>query len=274
MPAPLHLYILTGATRGIGAAIAAQLLRPGNYLLCLSRQENRALVLQARAARALLEQWPQDLARSVDAAAKLEAWLRRKDPQGHESATLINNACVLPEPGPVEEVDTQELSNALRVGFETPVLLTAAFLRATHGWPARRRVLNISSSLGQRAMVGQASYCALKAGMDHYSRTVALDEARKPNGARIVSLAPGSVETAMQEHLRAADPAGFPEQPRFVRLKNEGLLASPADAATRVLAYLHRDDFGSTPVADCAPRLVSTSPSSRSFNPYADAFGS
>ena len=54
----------------------------------------------------------------------------------------------------------------------------------------------------------------------------------------------------MQMHLRAADAAVFPDKSNFVGLKNNGQLTSPTDAATRVLAYLNRADFGANPVAD------------------------
>ena len=113
-----------------------------------------------------------------------------------------------------------------------------------------RKVLNVSSGLGRRAMAGAALYCGAKAGMDHFSRCVALEQEGQANGARIVSLAPGIIDTDMQTELRAGDPAGFPERENFVRMKESGSLASPADAARRVLAYLARADFGKQPVAD------------------------
>ena len=135
------------------------------------------------------------------------------------------------------------------------MLLTAAFLRATRawvdgGWEGQRKVLNISSGLGRRAMAAQAPYCAAKAGMDHFSRCTALDEASNPKGARIVSLAPGVIDTDMQTQLRAGAPAEFPDLERFVSLQRDGLLSTPEDAARQVLAYLERQDFGSQPVAD------------------------
>jgi NAD(P)-dependent dehydrogenase (short-subunit alcohol dehydrogenase family) len=136
------------------------------------------------------------------------------------------------------------------VGLEAPLLLSAAFLRGTAGWSGERRVLNISSGLGRRAMAGQATYCAAKAGMDHLARAVALDQALVANGARIVSLAPGVIDTDMQVQLRSADGSGFPEQEKFVKLKEAGQLSSSRDAAARLVAYLGRADFGSTPVAD------------------------
>ena len=95
--------------------------------------------------------------------------------------------------------------------------LCAAFLAATDRWTQPRRVLNISSGLGRYAMASQAGYCAAKAGMDHFTRCMALDEALKPHGAKVCSLAPGVIDTDMQVQLRAADPARFPNRERFVK---------------------------------------------------------
>jgi benzil reductase ((S)-benzoin forming) len=245
-----HLYIVTGASRGMGLAIALQLLSPQHALLCLARRTSDPLAQAAQAAKASCEQWEQDLAQPVEAAARLDAWLRAQPAGAFSGATLINNAGVVPPPGALADSDTTDLSNALRVGLEAPLLLTAAFLRATSPWAGPRRVLNISSGLGRRAMAGSAAYCAAKAGMDHYSRAVALEEAQRANGARIVSLAPGVIDTDMQTQLRSADAARFPERERFVQLQAQGQLSSPAQAAAKVLAYLARADFGSNPVAD------------------------
>ena len=124
--------------------------------------------------------------------------------------------------------------------------LCAAFLSATRDRPGTRRVLNISSGLGRRAMASQAAYGAAKAGMDHFTRCLALEEARLPQGARVCSLAPGVIDTDMQVQLRGADAAAFPDRDSFEQLKRGGALSSPADAARRVLAYLARPDFAST----------------------------
>ena len=245
-----HLYILTGASRGMGAAIAEQLLAPGNRLLGISRRSNAALAQRALGAAADCDQWEADLAEPASVATRLQAWLAALDANSFASATLINNAAALTRIGPIDSVDNADLAMAMRVGLEAPVLLTAAFLRATEGWAAQRRVLNISSGLGRRAMAGQASYCAVKAGLDHFTRALALDEAQRPNGARVVSLAPGVIDTDMQAQLRSADAAGFPELANFQALKDKGQLTSPADAAARVLGYLRRSDFGANPVAD------------------------
>ena len=245
-----QLFVITGASRGMGAALAEQLLAPGHLLLCLSRRRDDALAAKAEAAGAACEQWSADLAQPVEVAARLQAWLAALDGSAFSAATLVNNAAALTRIGPIDECNDAELSSALRVGLEAPLLLSAAFLRATRSWTGDKRVLNISSGLGRRAMAGQASYCAAKAGMDHLTRAMALDEAHRPNGAKLVSLAPGVIDTDMQVQLRSGDEAGFPEKANFVDLKERGQLTSPADAAARLLAYLARADFGVNPVAD------------------------
>ena len=241
-----HLTILTGASRGLGRALAEQLLARGHRVLALARA---AITLPVPAGAELLS-WQTDLADPEPVAARLAAWLATQDPATLASATLINNAGVVVTPSPLSGNDPTALSSALRVGLEAPVLLTAAFLRATEGWQLPRKVLLISSGLGRRPMAGSAAYCAVKAGMDHLARAVALEEADKPRGACIVSLAPGVIDTDMQVQLRHADPAQFPERARFVGLKEAGQLDSPAQAATKVLHVLDRADFGSVPVTD------------------------
>ncbi len=245
-----HLTVLTGASRGMGLAMARQLLVPDHTVLCISRSTSPALTELAAQQGARLSQWSHDLADGAALAVKLQAWLQTQAGGGWRSVQLINNAGMIPRIAPLSALDGADIAQAMRVGLEAPMHLTAAFLRATGGWAAPRKVLNISSGLGRRAMASQAAYCAAKAGMDHFTRCVALEEALKPGGARVCSLAPGVIDTDMQVQLRNADADAFPDRGSFVGLQSGGQLTSPEDAAARVLAYLARDNFGAQPVGD------------------------
>jgi benzil reductase ((S)-benzoin forming) len=245
----MNLYIITGASRGMGLSLAQQLILPGHHLLCISRQKNSELDALAAGQRVPLEQWRCDLADAALAADQLALWLSSRERE-FESITLVNNAGVIPSIAPLSDVPRAELLRAMRVGIEAPMLLTAEFLKATANWPIPKKVLNISSGLGRRAMASQAGYCTAKAAMDHFTRCVALEEAIKPHGAKVCSLAPGVIDTDMQVQLRNADDKAFPDKAAFVGMKNQGSLTSPWDAASRLLSYLFRADFGSNPVAD------------------------
>jgi benzil reductase ((S)-benzoin forming) len=249
----MHTTVLTGASRGMGDGIARALIDAGHRLLTLQRTPNPELEALARSRGLAIEQWAIDLADPVPAAHRLRAWIAALDGDDSrpESLTLINNAALLATPSTVDKADPAESARALRVSLEAPVVLTAAFLAASDGWACPRKVLNVSSGLGRFALAGAAGYCAAKAGMDHFSRAVALEEAAKPRGARIVSLAPGVIDTDMQVQLRGSrDPQIAKERSRFVQMKADGALDSIDAAGAKVIAYLMRDDFGTTVVAD------------------------
>ncbi len=240
--------VITGAASGFGLELARLAARKGLNLVITDVQrdaldaataELRGMGVQVAALRG-------DVSRSEDVHALAEMCMERFGAPHF----VINNAGVVSELAPLAEVPCTDLANAVRVGLEAPMLLTAAFLRATQAWTMPRKVLLISSGLGRRAMAGSASYCAAKAGMDHLARAVGLEESARNHGAKIVSLAPGVIDTDMQVRLRTADPVLFPERDRFAGLKSGGHLDSPAVAAAKVLTYLDRPDFGANPVAD------------------------
>lgn len=248
MPDRPALYIVTGHSRGLGAALAAHwLARPGATVLGISRGRHGAV---PEGANERLLEWSADLAQPGAVAVRLEAWLReRRD--AFDTIVLVNNAALITPPGPLEGCSPDELAQAMRVGLEAPLVLCSAFLRATAGTPAARRILNISSGLGRRPMAGAVAYGAVKAGLDHLTRCLALEQAAAGDGgARVVSLAPGIIDTDMQVQLRSADGAAFPERERFARFHAEGQLQSGADTAARIARHLDSDIFGSEPVAD------------------------
>lgn len=250
---PRSLTVITGSSRGLGEALARQSLEAGHLVIGIARGRSEALERFAHERGLPLQQWQADLSDPLTIAQRLAGWLRTQ-PGGWTTATLINNAGVVTTPGPIDGESLETLSSALRVGLEATVLLSAAFLDATRAWPADRKVLNISSGLGRRAMAGSALYCAAKAGMDNLSRAVALDEEHKAaqgeHAARVVSLAPGIIDTDMQAQLRGGDASKFPDRDLFATFKAEGQLVSAEDTAARVLKFLARNDFGQQVLAD------------------------
>ncbi|MEY2994016.1 MAG: hypothetical protein RL357_951 [Pseudomonadota bacterium] len=247
--------ILTGHSRGMGLAIAQQALQQGHAVLGISRTVNDNLLQLAHQHNAHLEQWAQDLSDGAEAAERLSRWMRTLHSADMDRIVLINNAAVLTELVPLQDVSLSDLARSTRIGLEAPMQLMQAWLEATQawvakGWRGQRQILNISSGLGRRAMASSGPYCAVKAGLDHLSRCVALEQARDAHGARIASLAPGVIATDMQAHLRAADPNHFPDHGNFVALKEQNMLTSPDEAARKIWRYLDSDTFGQEVITD------------------------
>ena len=104
------------------------------------------------------------------------------------------------------------------------------------------RIVHISSGAARKPYPGWSIYGASKAALDRHAADAASE------GVRIVSLAPGVVDTAMQAGMRA-DPA-FPLRDQFAALHADGKLQSASDTAAKILAYCQSDQFAHEPIAD------------------------
>jgi NAD(P)-dependent dehydrogenase (short-subunit alcohol dehydrogenase family) len=159
---------------------------------------------------------------------------------------LVNNAGMLQPVGPIEGQDAGAIARAVSVNVAAPLMLASA-LAAASGEAQDRRIVHVSSGAARNAYPGWSIYCATKAALDHHARAVTLD----PNRAlRICSVAPGVIDTDMQAEIRATGLDRFPQRERFEALKNEGRLATPDQAAKKLVDYALSDAFGTTPVAD------------------------
>jgi len=165
------------------------------------------------------------------------------------SITLILNAGVVEPIGPITQLHDSTLVPHLQTNLVTPMTMTGAFIEHTVRFDCPRKVLAISSGAARNPVPGWSAYCAGKAGLDMFIRSVNTEYASvpEPRTLRAVALAPGVVDTGMQETIRGAD---FAQVQRFRDLKDNEQLASPDDTARRIVAYLARPDFGTTELDD------------------------
>jgi benzil reductase ((S)-benzoin forming) len=247
-PTPIRA-IVTGHSRGLGAALAEQLLARQIDVLALGRSAHPTLGARERApAAAHLLEVVLDLA---DPAA-VERWLAggalRHFAQGAQCVLLFNNAGTVDPMAPLGGQDAGAIARAITLNVAAPLMLANALAASAAPDEAQdRRIVHVSSGAARNAYAGWSIYCATKAALDHHARAVALDA---PHGVRICSVAPGVVDTGMQAAIRASSAEEFPQRERFEQLKTTGQLASPAQAAQQLIDYALSDAFGTTPTAD------------------------
>jgi benzil reductase ((S)-benzoin forming) len=235
--------ILTGHTRGLGAALAELLLDAGADVLAISRNRNPDLAARHPGK---LQEVELDLA---DLTA-LTRWLAGGDlPRflaGAGRVLLINNAGLLAPVGALADQDPAAVARTVSVNVAAPMALAAAVVQAG-AQAADTRIVHISSGAARNAYPGWSVYCATKAALDHHARAAALDG----NGAlRICSVAPGVVDTDMQAEIRGTALERFPIRERFDALKRDGQLATPEESARKLIDYLLSDAFGDPPTTD------------------------
>jgi len=234
--------IVTGYSKGLGAAIAAQLLERGIPVLGLARGRAPALAARFPALLTAVEVDLGDAAAlsALLAGGTLEGWVA-----GAPAVLLVNNAGVVGPVGPLAGQDPVAALAAVTLNVAAPLALAAATVRASIG--AERRILHVSSGAGRSAYPGWSVYCATKAALDRHAEAVALDA---DPSVRVCSLAPGVIDTDMQAQIRATPEADFPMKERFVQLKEQGGLNSPEACARALVDYLLAPEFGDVPVDD------------------------
>lgn len=239
------LTILTGTTRGLGAAMAHQLAAGGQHLVTLSRKASLELSETAKAHGTALTQIEVDLSctQSVkNAALQLLPLL-----DGHSQIRFIHNAGVVSPIAQTQNLtDIDVINAAFHVNITSAIFLTAHVLNSSPK-ATDRRVMLISSGAGRNVSSGWAVYCATKAAMDRFAEAAQLDQG---TGARVVSMAPGIIDTPMQETIRATSKQALPSLDRFIGFKENKQLADPASVAQRLLKVLESDAFGTKTIDD------------------------
>lgn len=244
MPAS-SLVIITGSSRGLGEALALQYMAQGVPVIAVARGRSDALDQKSHETGGALTQIQADLS-NADQTEKAARQITRLIPAGLNRCILINNAgTVQPVANSARLNDATTITAALTLNVTSLIRMSAAVLDAVNP-DSDCRILNISSGAGRSPMPGWGVYCASKAAVDMATQVLAQEHP----GVRTASLAPGVIDTGMQQTIRASDKKDFPSLERFLSLHNEGQLASPADTARHIIQYLERDDFGTTVLDD------------------------
>lgn len=248
-----RLALITGHSRGLGAALASQLLLSGWSVLGLSRSAGPStLKSDAAVGGGTFSQISLDLGDLHALQEFLLSPTLQDQFSGRRTVVLFNNAGLL---APVERIGRQGASaivQAVSVNVAAALALTDAVVACASDARCRDlRIVQISSGAARSPYEGWSVYCATKAALDHHSRCFALEASRlAPMVTRVCSLAPGVIDTEMQAEVRSSSLEAFPMRAKFDDLKATGGLVAPEEVATRLIAHVMSEVFGAEPVAD------------------------
>jgi len=216
--------VVTGASRGIGAAIAHEAQRRGMNLGLCSRSDP------------VLPDGDGVVARRLDVSDQpaVEAFTQAVEERFGAIDLWINNAGVLEPIAFVRNVKLDEFRAHLEINLVGAFIGTQAYLHHRKRQGGGGVLVNISSGAAWSPYAGWGTYCAGKAGLARLTECVAVEEAE--NGLRAHAIAPGVVDTEMQALIRASPVEAFPDLERFEEIKRDGLFNSGQYVAREILA--------------------------------------
>lgn len=216
-----QVALVTGASSGIGAAVALKLAEHKVHLALIARDTTRleAVAVRARTNRVTARAYVADLAREED----INSLKAAVDDEFGKLDMLIHCAGIF-ERGPVEEADAEMLLRLFRVNTLAPYALTHLFLPAIKR--RRGQIVFINSSAGIQAYPNMTQYAATKAAL----RVIAdgLREEVGRDGVRVLSVFPGRIATPLQHRIQTLAGRRF----------DTSQLPQPEDVASLVLAAL------------------------------------
>lgn len=224
--------IITGHSRGLGRALTEYYLTKEVKVVGLSRHgwDNPPEKLLEYS----IDFSDADAMATLIRSASWQSGLENKN-----EIILINNAGMVEPNSIIGQQDCDAIIKAVTVNITAPLLLTNAVIAATS--KAEIRIAHISSGAGRHPVAGWSVYGATKAALDQHAAVVAAEQ--HPH-VRIASIAPGVVDTNMQQNIRSADADKFPLVQNFIGLKDKNQLQSAEDTAKRIADMIAADDYG------------------------------
>jgi benzil reductase ((S)-benzoin forming) len=224
------LVIVSGASRGLGAALARAVPFAAT-VIGLSRTPP--------AGDDRCEHVAADLSTEAGWQTAADLFERELPRHAGERIVCFHNAGTLEPIGFCGDVDPAAYARNVLLNSASPQIVGGAFLHAAAAAGITATLVMISSGAAHKVHEGCSSYCAGKAALEHWVRTVGAEQARR-GGCRVLAVRPGVVDTAMQEQIRATAARDFPEVPRFVERHRRGGLRKAEDVAGELWSLLDR----------------------------------
>jgi benzil reductase ((S)-benzoin forming) len=226
----LITVIVTGVSRGLGEALATELLARDCSVLGIGRASSARLggdryrfagcdLAQVATMRPLL-------------APAFEA-LANARPDG---VCLINNAATLEPVGVLRSIDGAGIARSVAVNLAAPVALASLFCDVFDDDAVERRVINVSSGAAESPLPGESLYCIAKAGLEMLTRCLAAEHSSRR--FRAITLRPGVIDTPMQAFARSQEKERLPSVDLFKRFHADRKLVPPGVVARKVVDRL------------------------------------
>lgn len=225
--------VVTGTSKGLGESIAKLLMQASFHVIGIARNGNKEL--EDADLPGKYTHYYGDLS-NLDQTLKvfdkvIEELIGKKD---IESLHLVQNAALIQ---PIEQAGKQDpvlIEQHMNVNLVSPMVITNRWLDAWQEQSIPLVMVNVTSGAADRSVYGWTAYCASKAGLNRFTRTVALEQEELNTGNKIFLFDPSIMDTEMQGEIRSSDRSQFIDVDNFRNYKTNDKLRS-TDVVAKVL---------------------------------------
>lgn len=226
----LPIYIITGASKGLGRALALEMAQQGYTIFALARPSEELAEVEALLKSSSMDSMSiecdlNDLASIASAATKVIA-------NTNFISGIVHNAGAVSPVKPMHAAPSEDWAQSIRVNLIGVQALTQQLYHLMGG-SEQTRITTISSGASLRPIASWSAYCVSKAGLDMWSRCMA-EEGRTTN-ISCISVAPGVVDTGMQLEIRSTPSEDFPSLQSFIDLHEQGQLVASEVVASQLM---------------------------------------
>ncbi|MUV36645.1 Benzil reductase ((S)-benzoin forming) [Lentibacillus sp. JNUCC-1] len=223
--------VVTGVSRGLGAAVAKRLLETGVHVIGVSRKGNSELSDIATSKGVKYKDERCDLSNLEEiekAFNRISEILMNNRPK---KLYLINNAGVVEPIDHSMNIDHQALKDHVMINTLAPMVLMNMSLKYATENGLTFVGATVTSGAAERPMYSWSAYCSTKASINMYTETLALEQKQLRTGHKVFAFSPGIMDTDMQSEIRKTSEEAFAERETFRAYKEKGMLRAPEEVA-------------------------------------------
>lgn len=223
----MNYYFVTGTSSGIGKALVEALLKDKNSKI-------------AGYARSKVDFDNENYCHQAIDLSKVHNLNDFSFPEIKEAnkIVLVNNAGTLGEIAHVGNLSSNDLQNSITLNVSAPLILSNLFTKAYQNHSAEKIIINISSGAASSPYDGWVAYCSSKAALDMITSVMNVEQKNKEKPIHVYSIAPGVVDTQMQDQIRASDKSQFSNIEKFIELKEENQLYNVHNVAEKLVEFI------------------------------------
>ncbi|TGB05350.1 (S)-benzoin forming benzil reductase [Halobacillus salinus] len=234
----MQYAIVTGDSRGLGEAVAKQLMEKNVNVIGVSRNLNEDLKTHAEDRKVEYHHIAADL---TDHSQLEQAVIDAIEIAFHEDTHyvyVVNNAGMIEPIDKVGDLDPEMTTKHIQLNLSAPILIVNRLLQEANRKGIHLSVINVTSGAAEKTIHGWSVYSSTKAAINSFTKTLALEQ--EGNGHVILAFSPGVMDTDMQQEIRSSSKEAFADVDKFKQLKEEGALRSPEEVAAVLMDLLNQ----------------------------------